>query len=159
VGARARWVVNVQKTVLALGIAVILALFLNVAFSIVYERPEYPDQSACYPKYGPMGDTPVPADVQAQCDAELAAYETASQKYSLVVFVFSLVVGVALLAGGVAWASNQPFSWGYMLAGLFQLVFGSAVYWGELSKVLRLVLLAGALVALWFVAKKAGWTK
>jgi len=150
---------SLQKVLFSIGIAIVLALFINVAFSLVYERPAYPEQSECYPKFVDGGDIPVSAQQQAVCDAELDAFEDASKAYSLVFFIFSIFVGVALLAGGIYLSKNEAFSWGIMFAGLFQLIFGSAQYWGELNKVLRLVLLGAALVVLWFIAKKAGWNK
>lgn len=152
---------NVQKTIFSLGIAVVLALFINVAFSLVWERPVYPDQPDCYPKYAPdaTSTTPITAQQQATCDAQVASYEKANNQYNLVFFVFSLIAGVALLAAGLYLTKNDAISWGVMFAGLFQLIFGSAQYWGELSKVLRLVLLGASLVVLFFIAKKAGWNK
>lgn len=148
---------SLQKVLFSIGIAIVAALFINVLFSIAYERPTYPDQSKCYPAY--PDSKPISTTDQAACDAAQKSYEDANAQYSLVFFIFSLVAGIALLAAGIWMTKSEPWSWGLMFAGIFQLIFGSAQYWGELSKVVRLVLLGASLVVMYFIAKKAGWNK
>lgn len=146
---------KLQKTIFSLGIAVVLALFINVAFSVAYEKPMYPDQSKCYGIDGKA----IPVQTQSQCDAEMQAFEDASNKYSIVFFIFSLVSGIALLVLGLNVGFDESISWGLMFSGLFQLVFGTVQYWGELNKTVRLVLLGAALIVLFFVGNKAIWNR
>lgn len=141
---------KVKTALFSVGIAVVLALFLNVAFSLFYERPDWPS-TACTPLYKPDG-TQQNYD-QSACDAAQAAYQKESDSYNFKLFIFSLVTGVGLLIAGLLIA-NSAIAWGAMFAGIFQLVFGAANYWSQLNKFWKFGLLGLALVFLIMIAKK-----
>lgn len=147
--AKGNWV---QTGLFTIGIAIVLSFFLNVGFSLVYDRPEYPID-VCSPRFDPgTGDVSKEFN-QEECDIASQVYNDALQEYEFKRFVFSVVVGVILLAGGLALANVGFLSIGFMLAGVGQLIFGIGSYWDQLNEWARFVILGVALLILIFV----GW--
>lgn len=141
---------KLQTVLFSLGIAVVLALFLNVGFSLVQERPEYPNMP-CQPVPIDKADTTGGCGESWQIAQD--TYQEEMNQYNFKFFVFSLITGVALLVAGLV-VSNTAISWGMMFGGIFQLVFGAAMYWEQLNKYWKFGLLGAALVFLIMVAKK-----
>ncbi len=134
-----------------IGFAIVLALLFNVGFSLFMESPQYPT-TACAPVS--VGTNGVPVYDQTICDAANAQYQTQLEHYQFYKFIYSLIIGVLLLVGGL-FISKSPLALGAMLAGVFQLIFGSALYWEHLNKWGRFGLLAMAALVLGYV----GWKK
>lgn len=82
-------------------------------------------------------------------------FESANKVYNRNVFILLVVLGVASLASGFAFAIYGPVSLGLSLGGVLSLIIGSVRYWSDMQDILRVAILAGALIALiWIGIKK-----
>lgn len=90
-------------------------------------------------------------DFYSECEKE---YDTARDKYNLVVFIVAIIVGLIAVSVGIM--LNLPsVSSGLMLGGTFLTIYGTARYWDNLSNWLRVIILGIALVILiWLGYKK-----
>ena len=92
-------------------------------------------------------------DYDYECRME---FDDADDKHNLIVFLVSVPVGLVAIGIGIALALPSVSS-GLMLGGVFLTFFGTVKNWSNFSNLIRVVILAVALVALiWLGYKKLG---
>lgn len=138
---------NLGKSIfLAVGLAVLFSLAIHLVLKIALPAPEYPI-ATCVPTTGTTSGCGTVYD-QAQ-----AQYQNDLDVYQRQLFIYSLVIGVGLIALGVI-MNGSALIWALMLSGIVQIFIGAASYWNNLSDWFRLGLVAGGIAFLILVAKK-----
>lgn len=157
------------KWSLTLGIVIVLNMFFNYAISLVYKSPEYPTapqvvdsistKEACLAVGGQWNANTYVAPDQKNvpagyCDPDYNRrnqYEQDRKLYNRNVFIVLVVLGIASIFVGVLVAVeviSAALSWG----GVLSLLIASMRYWSDAGNILKLLILAVALVALFWVA-------
>lgn len=163
-----------KPIILSIAILIVATAFIFYAIDIFYSSPDYEDFCPME-KYSRMIMTkadcddiggfwnyntgPCPAGEkcpEGYCDPHYTCrkdYEAKNQEYNRNVFIASIIAGSAILVVGlvlkVAVVSN-----GLMLAGSLTLIIGVLRYWSELSKVLKVAILAAVLTLLIWISYK-----
>lgn len=160
---------------LIVGIGIVLNLFFNYTISLVYKAPQYTStapqvistpvytQESCVRIGGQWTQVvidPKTTDPQMKqggyCDPEYTnriRYESEQKIYTLHIFLVLLILGIGTLIGGVVMSHEvlaPAFSW----AGVLSIVVASMRYWSEADSLIKVLLLAGALGGLIWVALK-----
>jgi hypothetical protein len=163
------------KWSLIVGIIIVSNLFFNYAISLVYKAPEYPNtqpqvvgtiytKENCLSVGGQWTQTPVDlknTDPQSKnggyCDPEYtkrAQYEESRKAYERRVFIILFTLGALILILGVLIKQEVlavALSWG----GVLSLLIASMRYWSTANNLLKVGILAAALVALmWLAVRK-----
>lgn len=168
---------GVIKWALSIGIIIVLNLFFSVAIETVYPQPQYDtfctqtqvtpiyeDENSCVaaggqwnpgvePKRNPDGSIPVEQFTAAQgycnvyftCNQE---YQDAQELYARNVFVILIVLGALSIAAGFMLRISPAVSAGLSYGGVLSFVIAAIRYWGEAGDLVRLAIVAAALVAL-----------
>jgi len=103
---------------------------------------------------------PIPPTLQISgyCDATFTCsqhFNSAQSVYNRNVFIILVILGVATLALGVMFSGISAVSLGLSFGGVISLIIGAMRYWSDMNDVVRVVVLAAALVALiWIGVKK-----
>ena len=170
---------KVLKWSLIIGIVVVLNLFFNYTLSLVYSNPEYtkfcpqkqvvesPQTKAqCLEIGGQWVENtyPAPAGIKtapektSYCNAEFTCgknYEAARNSYEKNVFIALVALGVLSLAVGLFLRGNDAISSGLSLGGVFSFIIASMRYWSSAQNLIKVSILAVALIALlWLAFKK-----
>ncbi|MES2224607.1 MAG: hypothetical protein V4478_01325 [Patescibacteria group bacterium] len=167
---------GVLRWSLIAAIVIVMNLFFNYAFSLVYPSPAYQDffpreqvvseianQADCIAQGGQWNEQqilknsePVTA-YHGYCDSSYTKqieYEAAQKAYNRTIFIFLVVVGVLSIV--IASRIKQELlsialSWG----GVLSLIIASMRYWADANNIVRVAILAVALGALiWTAIKK-----
>ncbi|MFA5174042.1 MAG: hypothetical protein WC438_02575 [Candidatus Pacearchaeota archaeon] len=167
---------KIKTIILSLTIAIVLSAFVVYSIQTIYHKPEYDefckDIKPIYPmenitqqiceanngKWNPQNIQCIKAPcIQGYCDFYYQCQqeqEAAFNKYKLVVFIISLIVGLIALALGII-LKLPSVSSGLMLGGTFLIFYGTIVYWTNLTNLLRTIILGLALIVLiWLGYKK-----
>ncbi len=159
-----------------LGIIIVLNLFFNYALSLVYKEPDYQvfcpnsqvvepttSRGECLAKGGQwsenMGPKSVPGQpvVEGYCDQQFTCrnnFETAQKTYNKNVFVTLVVLGVLSVVAGAYLKGNMLLGQALSLGGVLSFVIASIRYWSSADNLLKVIILAVALVLLIWVAVK-----
>lgn len=95
-----------------------------------------------------------------ECSTCQTDYDSARETHALMVFVISAILGLIAIAGGVILPTkkNPLNTWvgtGFMFGGLISIFFGTAMFFGDLHRVWRPVVIAVELgLVLWLAYKK-----
>jgi len=84
-------------------------------------------------------------DYYATCQKE---YENALDKYSWIVFVISIIVGIIALVVGYTILSIEPVGSALMGSGIWSFFYGGVINWRNFGELWRFVILAVILVIL-----------
>lgn len=156
-----------KQVIIAIVIAFISVFFLAYAIQSVYPAPEYNDycknintfkaidnKAECetmdgiwYESNDPKGSY---CDLFFKCSQ---AYEEERKPYERNLFVLHLILGMAVLIISF-FLGVEAISSGFMAGGAMMLIYGVIRYWGNLSNILRTVVLGVALVIIVFFAYK-----
>lgn len=164
---------NIKSAILALVIAIVFSSLVGYAIEVFDESPDWSDfcgkvraprvvgeggekvvesQQSCEGNEGAKWMNGY-CDYNYQCQQD---YEDARKKHSFTVFVVAVPAGVIALFVGVALGLPSVSS-GLMLGGVFSIFYGTAVNWENFSDLVRVTILAIALVVLiWLGYKKLG---
>jgi hypothetical protein len=98
----------------------------------------------------------IPATSQptGYCDATYTCgnnYTTAMNLYDRNIFIALVSLGVISILVGLFWRTTDAVSVGLSFGGVVSLIIGSGRYWSEAGNILKVVILAVALVALIWV--------
>lgn len=167
---------DAAKTVsLALGILVVLNLFVGMGIRTFYPAPEFAD--ACPPDTAEIGtrsaceaaggrwitsereamESRVPAPVverggfEPYCDEQFEcrrAFEDRMEAYRRNVFVVWIVAGFAALLAGQLIGASSAVSSGLTFGGVVSFVVGAVGYWSDMDEIVRFVLLGIVLAVL-----------
>ena len=166
---------KLKKTILTIGIAIIFILFIAYAIEAFYPTPKYEDycpqperqitnQTACeqadgiwsnYPEAKPIDQTqPQPTgycDTYTKCSK---TYQEILQPYNRNVFFISVILGlITVIIAAIL--KLESVSAGLLGGGVILIIYGTIRYWGEMSDVLRTVMLGIVLaILIWLGYKK-----
>ena len=185
--------INVNKWLLAIAIAIVFNLFINYGIATFYPAPKYDNYcngTASYRGYGPypakpFGEGPGAFNVSCQrwnppeelsyctgekgyvagkyddygcvteyyCETCQARFDATRKAYDNNIFIFLVVVGVAVLAGGML-LRIESVSLGFTLGGILSIIVGTVRNWGQLADVARFAILGIALAFLVWIGYK-----
>lgn len=164
---------------LIVGIFIVLNLFFNYTISLFYTEPKYEDfcpmtqvvtmpetQDECVAKGGQWTDnayykpgTPstVSPEVRGYCDLQYTCrhnYDTAQETYSRNIFIILVLLGALSVLAGNFLKGNYVISSGLALGGVLSFIIASMRYWSAADNLIRVVILAIALMILFWIAMK-----
>jgi len=160
-----------KSVILSIAIALISVFFFVYAIQSVYPGPEYQNfcedripikeittVTECEANNGEWIEYPNKenldrngyCDTYTKCSKE---YDQAREPYERNVFFINLVIGIALVILGIALALPSVSS-GLMGGGVIMLIYGTIRNWGNLSDILRTIMLGIALVILIWLGYK-----
>ncbi|MBN2567625.1 hypothetical protein JXB02_06105 [Candidatus Woesearchaeota archaeon] len=179
---------ELKERILAIGIAIVLALFIGFAANTIMPSKQWDDfcdqyypgpfdtQQSCEANGGrwnapdmvpERGAPAVPTklDNQSQpvgwCDVNYFCnqeYESYNESYSRNLFVGLLVVGIAVFIVG-ALLRMQAVAAGLMGGAVLTIIYGTLRYWGRASDIFRTVVLGIVLaILIWLGYKRIGKT-
>lgn len=174
---------KVLKLALIIGIVIVLNLFFNYAISLFYKEPNYDvffaqpqvvqqintkeeclkvggqwnEGSAVYPQTNPApASTP---DIKSFCNPNFTKqqeFDQAREIYNRNIFIILVVLGAIFLLVG-AFVVNEIVSLGLSWGGVLSLIIASMRYWSDADNWVKVLILAIALVTLfWIAIKKFG---
>jgi len=154
--------VDIRKIIIILVIGALFAFFVNALIEAVYPSPDYndycEDRAPLLPGEMPGEDTYSP-DEDKECYQE---FENDREKYNLVVFYVSVILGMIAIIVGLMLPSerddlNQWIGSGFMLGGFFTLFVGTIRAYGDLHRVIRpIILLIELLIVIYVSYRKIG---
>lgn len=173
---------KVVKWALILGIVIVLNLFINYSLSLVFNSPEYTDfckqdmspekavidtADKCTAKGGQWNPNPAytgkptPAgyiEPRGYCDEYFTCnnqYQDANKAYEKKVFVSLVLIGVVIMIASVFVGGGEVLALSLSLGAVLDFVVASVRYWTLADDVLKVVILAIALIGLiWLAIKK-----
>jgi hypothetical protein len=167
---------KVSKTklvLLAVGIAIILALFIGYGISTFYKQPKYDMYcTKLYVQYlsretceanggrwyepGEEGARPIPVkegESEGWCDPNYTCseqYQTYRENYNRNVFVITLIIGIIVLVISII-LNKEAVSSGLMGGAILTMIYGTLRYWGRAPDILRFIILGIVLFVLIWV--------
>jgi len=166
---------KLKKTILTIGIAIIFILFIAYAIETIYSSPKFNDycptqerqianQTACeqadgiwsnYPEGKPIDPTQLVitgyCDTYTKCNEE---YQQAIQPYNRNVFFISVILGLITIIIA-ALLQLESVSAGLLGGGVILIIYGTIRYWGEMSDIIRTIMLGIVLaILIWLGYKK-----
>lgn len=166
---------KIGKWSVIIGIVIVLNLFFNYALSLIYKSPDYlaycpnsqvnvvvDNQTQCVAQGGQWNGYEVNGPKVANqpagyCDLQYTCRQTfdaANKVYSRNVFATLVILGAIILLIGNFMKGNAVIASGLSIAGVFSFIIASMRYWGEASDGIRVVILAIALLVLFWIAYK-----
>ncbi len=173
------------KWSLIVGIVIVLNLFFNYSFSLLYPAPTYENfcpsaqvnnppttEKECVAAGGQWNAyQPVPAN-QPPLGGKMMPYETgycntsytcqknfdaSYQTFSRNIFVILVVLGIISIVASFFFASVDAISIALAFGGVLSVVIASMRYWSSADNLVHVIILGAALVALiWLGVKKFG---
>jgi len=120
------------KTFLAIGIAIIFALFISYGVSVIYKSP--------------------PGGCSGVEECKLRSQQR--QHYTFNLFIILMVIGIIAIIIGILIMSLEGIGSGILSGGVLVIIYGTFRAWGALNEYLRLGILAIALIVLIFLGYK-----
>ncbi len=168
---------RILKASLIAGIVIVLNLFFNYSLSLIYKQPDYnifcPSTSTieaittrqqCLNVGGQWNENIYPAPVEVgkptptgYCDQQFQCrqdYENAQKNYDRNVFLTLVILGALCVAVGNYLKCNALISSALSLAGVLSFIIASGRYWTSADNLIKVAILAIALVILITVAVK-----
>ncbi len=150
---------DIRKIVIILVIGALFAFFVNALIEAVYPGPEYDDYCEEFVKPYPLDEERVDEGAWSECQDQ---YDSAREKYNLVVFYVSIIFGLLAIVFGLYLPShkddlNQWIGSGFMLGGFFTLFIGTIRAYGDLHRFIRpIALLIELMIVIYVAYKKIG---
>ncbi len=172
---------KVLKWALIIGIVIVINMFFNYGLSLVYKHPLYENfcpnneqvvnvpnnQKACvgaggqwtnnnsYPKAAPvvmqLGEPSGYCNLQFTCGNN---FQAAQKVYDRNVFITLVILGAICVAFGNFFLGNMLLSYALSFAGVLSFIIASMRYWSSADDLIKVVILAIALLILIWVAMK-----
>lgn len=163
---------GVLKWALTAGIIIVLNLFFAVSIQTLYPAPQFEnfceqkqtreviaDEASCIAvggQWNPMNQRAI-GEPEGYCNEYFTCskeYDDARQNYSQNVFVALIVLGVLALVAGYLTRIAPAVSAGLSYGGVFSFIIAAIRYWDAAGDLIRLAIVALALVALIVVGLK-----
>ena len=135
-----------KNLVLAVGIFIVYMLMLGNGIEAFYESPKYDD--FCEIEKPRLVPTEINATEAAESKECYDNFNDAQDAYSGVVFIITIIAGIATLMIGYSILSVEPVGSALIASGIGAIFYGSAINWRNFSDIWRFLLLAVALVLL-----------
>jgi hypothetical protein len=148
---------NQSKTLrwsVIIGIVIVLNMFFNYTLSLVYKQPDYltycPQPTIMVtPTDKPASDAQYQQSITCQKN-----YDVANNLYSRNVFVALVILGALCVLIGNYLKNNLVLGQSLSIAGVLSFIIASMRYWTSADNLIRVVILAIALLILIWVAIK-----
>jgi len=150
---------DIRKIIIILVIAALFAFFVNALVEAVYPSPDYDDYCEEFDRPYELKEENVDEAAWKECQEE---YDNEKEKYNLVVFYVSIVLGLIAIIVGLFLPSdkddlNQWVGSGFMLGGFFTLFIGTMRAYGDLHRIIRpIILLIELLIVIYVSYRKIG---
>ncbi|MBN1377185.1 hypothetical protein JW949_02525 [Candidatus Woesearchaeota archaeon] len=147
---------KIKKNILSISIMIIFVLFIGYGIETFYSSPKYYDfcnYSRFYDEmdYKDLNDS---ASIKEQ-EACFNEYDNVREIYNRNVFIITLIIGLSALLAGALILQSESVSSGIMGGGILTIIYGTLVFWGNMSKYIRFIILAFVLALLiWLGYKK-----
>lgn len=176
---------RLKKTILGIAISIILALFIGYGIETFYPSPRYQDfcedsfpkphkvenisqcdyviesnsefEQSCYNQDGIVryDYNEEGCRIAVECDTCNVEYRDASEGYNKVIFIVTLILGLAAVIIGALILKIEPVGSGIMGGGVLTMIYGTLRYWGNLADVGRFIILGLILaILIWLGYKK-----
>jgi len=144
---------KVLKWSLIIGIVIVLNLFFNYTFSLVYKEPDYSTFCLPTPTAVPSGENVSTLNTQyITCQNN---FQTAENNYDRNVFITLVILGALCVVIGSFLKGNTLISVALSLAGVLSFVIASMRYWSSANNLIKVIILAIALaILIWIAVKK-----
>jgi hypothetical protein len=154
---------KLKKLAIIITVAILFTIFVFAMTNAFYPRPEYDDfceepaeiikpmdREKCgdvLPEtVGCRGPVKYEYDeegcpIKAECDPCFEGYESARERYNLVLFIVASIAGIIAILFGLFYKKKDEF-WeiakgGFLLGGLISLFVGTAFYYENMGRFLR----------------------
>ncbi len=165
---------KIVKWVVILSIVIVANVFFNYTLSLVFNSPEYDEycsyektsmmingKDACEQEGGVWEPAPRPGstsledptgfcNMYTKCQNE---YEISNESYEQNVFISLIAIGILLIVASFV-IKNPILPTALALTALLNFLIATVRYWAYSNELLRVLILAIALVALFYVAIK-----
>ena len=142
---------KVLKWSLIIGIVIVINLFFNYTFSLVYKQPDYNTFCQPTPVAVPQGNLSTINTQYITCQNN---FQTAENNYERNVFITLVILGALCVAVGTFFKNNLVIGVALSLSGVLSFVIASMRYWGSADDLIKVIILAIALAILFWVAIK-----
>ncbi|RJQ17283.1 hypothetical protein C4573_04495 [Candidatus Woesearchaeota archaeon] len=172
-----------KKVLVTIAIAVLFTLFVITLVHALYKNPKYEDfcnNPYSYPlKIAPEDQCPnisFPQNETAQCTAQRGylearydadgcvssyecntcqnLYENARAEFFLYIFIYAAIFGIAGIIFGLYYKGSDWLSSGFLFGGLITLFTGTIIYFSELNRLAKPIVMVIELAIVIFVALK-----
>ena len=92
--------------------------------------------------------------INPYCETCQVQFDAANQKYSRNIFFITAVIGIIAIIAGLLYVHIDPIASGFMFGGILVLIYGTIRVFGNLSKVMRVVVLGIELIVLVYIGVK-----
>jgi len=172
---------DIRKIFVILAVAILFTLFSYAVFDAFYPRAEYSDFCPDRPyyreyndsitceadggKWNPYtGDKPLSVAPSGYCDLTYYCnqeYDKVNSNRDYYAFIFLSILGAIAIIIGINLPLTNPINqWigtGFMLGGLFNIFFGTAMFYEDLGRILRpIVLFIELALVIFLTYKKLG---
>lgn len=156
---------DIRRVIIIFVIAVLFTILVNVSIDAFYPAPGYGDYCEEISRPSPFpadGGQPELVENLEKERACMEAFESAHQRYTYAVFMFSAVSGLFALAAGLYLPQhkNPVNEWvgsGFLLGGLVTVFIGTIRSFSELGRFTRpLVILMELVLVLYLAYRKLG---
>ena len=169
---------KVKTIILSLVIAIVLCAFVIYLIQAIHPSPRYEDyckvnqpyyenitKEICEAGNGTWIPQNIPASkvapsspmsTQGYCDYYAVcqkSYDDVRNQYNLIVFMVAVIVGLIAVSLGII-LNLTSVSSGLMLGGAFLVFYGTAIYWTNLSRWLKVIILGIVLLILIWIGYK-----
>jgi hypothetical protein len=142
---------KVLKWSLIIGMVVVINLFFNYALSLIYKQPDYNNFCQPVPVEVPSGSVSAINTQYITCQNN---FQTAENNYDRNVFITLVILGALCVALGSFLGGNAVISIALSLAGVLSFIIASMRYWSSADDLIKVIILAIALLVLFWVAFK-----
>ncbi|HLD13020.1 MAG TPA: hypothetical protein VJB87_05535 [Candidatus Nanoarchaeia archaeon] len=120
---------------------------------INYQEPVYQDcpQDKGYVAYETDQNG---CQVKPYCETCQVAYDAANKIYSRNLFFIAAIIGIIAILAGLIFIKNDSIASGFMFGGILLIIYGTVRVFGDLSKVMRVIVLFIELVLLVYIGIK-----
>lgn len=157
---------NIIKWALTIGIAIVLNIFFAVAIQTITPAPQFDDfcepqqvrssintQEECVAIGGQWNEhaPKLENEPAGYCNEHFTCsqqYQDAQEEYTRNIFVALVVLGALSLLAGYLLRISPAVSAGLSYGGVLTFIIATIRYWGEAGDILRLAIVAFALIAL-----------
>ncbi len=145
-----------KKNILTISIMIIFVLFIGYGIETFYSSPKYYDFCNDTRYYDEIekndSNNSISLKEQEACFNE---YDLVRERYNRNVFIIALFIGLAALLAGALVLKTETVSSGIMGGGVLTIIYGTLIFWGNMSKYIRFAVLAFVLfILIWLGYKK-----
>jgi len=171
---------KLKKTGIVITVAILLTIFIFSLTSAIYPRPDYKDfcnttakiqRPVDKEKCGDVMPEAIDCDgpveyiydvdgcpIEAKCNYCYEEYDLGRERYDLVLFIVSSIAGVLLILFGLFCKKKDEF-WdlvkgGALLGGLISLFVGTSIYYNDMARFLKPIVIFGELFIVLLVTYK-----